>query len=327
MPVLDSDYKPPWYLRNRHVQTMYPSLFRKVEGVRYTRHRLDTADDDFIHLDVSLAGDRPARHAVMVVHGLGGHSRRAYIRGMIKAFNDVGRDGFAFNFRSCGGEMNRQLKFYHSGDTADLHTAIKYIISTYGYESIGLTGFSMGGNVIVKYLGEQGENLAAAVRAATVFSVPCDLDASCIQLDRPKNVIYLKRFLRMLHRAIKAKMELFPEQLNDDAFTSIRKLRDYDNYYTAPLHGFENAGDYYRKSSCLSFIPRVTIPTLMVNAKNDPFLAPSCFPLELAREHSRFFLETPKSGGHVGFIEFNDREQYWHEKRAIRFILDHSDQS
>lgn len=323
MPFLESTYKTPWYLRNRHIQTMAPSLFRKVEGVNYTRQRLETPDNDFFDLDISMTGGTPADHAVIVVHGLGGHSQRAYMKGMIKAFNDAGWDGFAFHFRSCSGEMNRQLRFYHSGDTADLHIAITHIHSTYGYKSIALVGFSMGGNVIVKYLGEQNEKHSAPICAAAVFSVPCDLDASCTQLDRPKNYIYLKRFLKMLHRGIRAKMKMFPDKLNDDSFATIRKLRDYDNLYTAPIHGFASAEDYYRKSSCLYYISGLTLPTLMVNALDDPFLAPSCYPRDMAQAHSDFFLETPASGGHVGFIEWNKNNRYWHESRAVEFVRKH----
>jgi predicted alpha/beta-fold hydrolase len=325
MPIIEtSTYKAPWWLKNRHLQTMYPSLFREVTGVTYTRQRIDTPDDDFIDLDQSLVG---GKNAVIVAHGLGGHSYRAYMKGMIKAFNKAGWDGFAFNFRSCSGEINRQLRFYHSGDTADFHTAVSHILQTYSYQSIALVGFSMGGNVTVKYLGEQGKHLLSPIRAAAVFSVPCHLDSSCARLDSPSNYIYMKRFLRMLHRTIKAKMEIMPERLNDDAFRYIRTLREYDNHYTAPIHGFENAEDYYNKSSCLPYIAAVTIPTLMVNAQNDPFLAPQCFPVEEARDHPQFFLEMPKTGGHTGFIRFNEDNEYWSESRAISFILSYCTQT
>ncbi len=318
MPIIEkSTYKAPLLFKNRHIQTIFPSRFRKVTDVRYTRRRISTPDDDFIDLDQSLKG---GENAVIVVHGLGGHSYRAYMLGMIKAFNKTGWDGIAVNLTSCSGEPNRLLRFYHSGSSDDLDTVVNYVCANYSYRNIALIGFSLGGNLVLKYLGEKGDSVSPLLRGAAVFSVPCDLATSVDLLDSPVNAIYRKRFLRILHSGIKAKMAIMPDRLNDDDFASIRTLREYDNRYTAPIHGFENAADYYRKCSCKPFIPRVTIPALMINARNDPFLSEACYPKEEARDNKHFFLDIPNSGGHVGFVSFNRNGEYWHETQAVSFI-------
>jgi uncharacterized protein len=318
MPIIEnSTYKPPWWLFNKHIQTIYPSRKRIVTDVRYTRKRIDTPDDDFLDLDLSLVG---SENAVILLHGLGGHTDRAYMKGMIRAFNHIGWDGFAVNFRSCSGEPNKQLRFYHSGETEDLNTVIQHITQSYNYKQIALIGFSLGGNVLTKYLGEQSDKINSLIQAAVVISVPCSLSSSAACLDSPGNWIYRKRFLRMLQQTIKDKMALMPDRLSDDGFDSIHTLKEYDNRYTAPLHGFKDADDYYRRSSSKPFIPKIPIPTLMINALNDPFLAEECYPKKEAAQSDNFFLEMPANGGHTGFVSFNHNGQYWHETRAISFV-------
>ncbi len=173
MPIIEnSTYKRPWWLFNRHVQTIYPSRKRKVWDVKYTRKRIDTPDDDFLDLDLSLVG---GENAVIILHGLGGHTDRAYMKGMIRTFNQGGWDGIAVNFRGCSGEPNKQLRFYHSGETQDLHHVIQHVNKTYNYKQIVLIGFSLGGNVVTKYLGEKSDKINSTLKAAVVISVPCHL--------------------------------------------------------------------------------------------------------------------------------------------------------
>lgn len=318
MPIIEpSTYRPPFLFGNKHVQTIFPSKTRKVPGITYRRERIDTPDDDFIDLDFSTVG---GENAVLVLHGLGGHTQRAYVKGMIRAFNRKGWDGIGFNFRGCSGETNRQLRFYHSGAADDLETVVDTIRQSKQYKKIALAGFSLGGNVTLKYLGEQGKSIGGFITGAVAVSVPCDLASGVERLDGPGNGIYRKRFLKMLHENIRAKMKIMPDRLNDNHFDEIQTIRTYDDRYTAPIHGFADAADYYAKCSCKPFIPRITVPTLLISALDDPFLSPECFPYAEAETNPRFFLETPEHGGHVGFIAFNKNKEYWHETRAVSFI-------
>ncbi|UCD89453.1 MAG: alpha/beta fold hydrolase [Desulfobacterales bacterium] len=302
---------------NPHAQTIYPALFRKINDVDYTRERITTPDHDFIDLDWSpVASDQ----AVIVSHGLEGHSQRSYMRGMIKAFNRRGLDGIAFNFRGCSGETNRQLRSYHSGATEDLHTVVCHVLQKRSYKDLFLVGFSIGGNLTLKYIGEKGSALSPRIKGATAISVPCDLESCARQLEKPSNGLYMRRFLKMFHKKIRSKMLLMPEKISDKDFASIRSFMEFDERYTAPIHGFSNAKDYYSKCSCKPFLSGIKIPTLLINALDDPFLPKECYPIKEAKESRYCFLETPRSGGHVGFVEFNPAGEYWHERRAASFV-------
>jgi hypothetical protein len=319
MPIIqDSDYQAPYWLFHAHLQTIIPSLFRKVEGVHYRREKLPTPDRDFLLLDWS-AGDND--QLAIISHGLEGDSQRPYIRGMVKAFRQAGYDALAWNFRGCGGEMNQTLRFYHSGATDDLELVVQHALNCSKYRRILLIGFSLGGNLTLKYLGERGERLPPEVNKSIVFSVPLDLSSSSRQIDEPGNFIYSRRFLRNLKRKISQKNRAMPEALSTGYFKNIRTLKDFDDFYTAPLHGFQDAEDYYTSCSSLYFLDTIAIPTLIVNARNDPFLSEKCYPAERLKEHPCVYLEAPKEGGHVGFIPRHPLQNgnYWSEDRAVRF--------
>ena len=192
-----STYCPPALFSNPHVQTVFPSLFRRVPGIHYQRERIETPDGDFLDLDWSRNGSSGLG---IVLHGLEGDSKRAYMLGMAKALNNAGWDAVCLNFRGCSGECNRRLRFYHSGETGDLHTVISHVVKQHTYLGIALIGFSLGGNVILKYLGEQGRRSHPLIKKAVAVSVPCDLASSSLKLSRSLNRIYLKRFLRMLRK-------------------------------------------------------------------------------------------------------------------------------
>jgi predicted alpha/beta-fold hydrolase len=285
--------------------------------VNYTRERISTDDGDFIDLDWSRVG---ADKAVIVSHGLEGHSQRSYMLGMIEAFNRRGWDGVAYNFRGCGGEPNRLLRSYHSGATEDLHTVVCHLLETERYSSISLVGFSIGGNLTLKYIGEMGRGLSRLIKSAAAVSVPCDLESSASKLAERSNTLYMKRFLRMFHDKIRKKMEIMPGQIDDSGYTSIRTFKEFDARYTAPIHGFPSVEDYYTRCSCKQFLSKIDIPTLLINAQNDPFLPDECYPVEEAGESRCLFLEMPASGGHVGFVDFNASGEYWHESRVASFI-------
>lgn len=317
MPLLESTYQPPRLFGNGHLQTIYPAFFRKIPGVNYQRERIDTPDGDFLDLDWSRVGEK---RLGIISHGLEGNTSRAYVRGMARALNRGGWDALAWNFRGCSGEPNRRLNSYHSGKTEDLDTVVKHVRESGHYSHIALIGFSMGGNITLKYLGERGKAVDSAITCAVAFSVPCDLRASSLQLARPANKLYMARFIRLLHEKVRTKMQLRPGEIDDRDYHRIKNFQDFDDRYTAPLNGFADAEDYWRRASCKPYLNGIKVPALLINAQNDPFLPAACYPEAAANENSDFFLEIPRSGGHVGFVEFNGNGDYWSERRALAFI-------
>ncbi|MRG48953.1 alpha/beta fold hydrolase [Chitinophaga sp. SYP-B3965] len=320
MPVLKSpDYKAPILLRNRHLLTIFPSLFRKIKPADYTRTRIPTHDNDFLDLDFSKVG---SDQLVIMLHGLEGDSRRQYITGMVHIFNEGGYDTVSMNFRGCSGESNKALRFYHSGETGDLHTVIQHMAATGDYKRIHLIGFSLGGNVTLKYLGEQGDTIPAIVRSAVAISVPCDLKDSSIELEKRHNFIYMKRFIRSLGLKLERKAKLYPKEISLANFGTIKNFKQFDDRYTAPMHGFKDAEEYWAKNSSKQFLENIRIPTLLINALDDPFLGKGSFPYKEADNNPHLYLETPETGGHVGFVTFTGKH-YWSERRAFQFIHDH----
>jgi predicted alpha/beta-fold hydrolase len=312
MPIIPSKYRPPLYLRNAHLQTIYPSLFRKVKGVTYERERIHTPDGDFLDLDWSRIGNE---RLGIIFHGLEGSSESGYARGMAKALNERGWDAMALNFRSCSGEPNLQPRFYHSGETSDPAFVIEYILANYGYKQLAVIGYSLGGNVLLKYLGEKGNDVPKEVKNAVAVSVPCELHTSCDVLSNGFNRLYTRHFLKMLMEKAYAKAHLFsPEQLSLKPQT----FPDFDGMFTGPLHGFDGAMDYYLKSSSKPFIPAIQRPVLILNAQDDPFLSEGCFPIAETEKHKDVYLEMPAKGGHVGFMGKNG--EYWAEKRVMGFL-------
>ncbi len=279
----------------------------------YTRERIDTPDDDFLDLDWLRRG---SDSVVIISHGLEGNSSRAYIKGMAKALFANGYDVVAWNFRGCSEEMNRQLRFYHSGATDDLHTVVKHVIEK-KYKSISFVGFSLGGNLTLKYLGECDQH--PLIDKAAVFSVPLDLRTSCEKISLPSNRVYSNRFLRSLKTKILRKSQ-FHRELETTNLERIKTLAEFDDMYTAPLHGFNNAIDYYDKCSSLNFLRSIKRPTLIVNTLNDPFLSAECFPRVLTKDHPFVRLQILSRGGHVGFAQFNKNGLYWSEQRAVSFL-------
>ena len=320
MPIIPtSSYQPPPLMANGHLQTILPSLLRRVNGVVYQRERITTPDNDFIDLDWSRKG---GRHLVILCHGLEGSSQATYMQGMALAFNRAGWDVLAYNYRGCSGEINRQLRAYHSGATDDLSFVHCHAIRQENYQSVGFIGFSLGGNLVLKYLGENQHNLAPQRYWAGAISVPCDLKASARQLDRLVNLVYNWRFLRTLVAKARWKARRYPGQIDRSRLRSVHSLKSFDDVYTAPVHGFRDADDYWRQCSSLQFLDQIQVPTLLINARNDPFLDSTCFPFAAAGRSTKLFLETPRSGGHVGFLPRDLRGAFWHEHRMLEFARD-----
>ncbi len=310
------DYTPPWGMDNGHIQSVFASMCRKMDiNGLYQRERVNTPDGDFLDLDWAR---RKSTTLVIISHGLEGNTHRPYVTGMARAVNGMGWDALAWNYRSCSGEPNRYLRSYHNGVTEDLSFVIDHALNRGRYQSVYLVGFSLGGNLTLVHLGR--DTVHPAVKKAVVFSVPCDLATSAGVLARPSNRIYMERFLRKLRKKIRAKMRLMPGKIDDHGYEQIKDFKGFDDRYTAPLHGFLDAEDYWEKSSSLQFIPHIRVPTLIVSALDDPFLSPACYPVKAAEENSRITLEMPRSGGHVGFVAFNKTCEYWSEKRAMAFL-------
>ncbi|WP_263786006.1 YheT family hydrolase [Salinibacter grassmerensis] len=319
MPIADSTYAPPPWLDGGHRQTLYASLVRRVDLEYDRRERLDTPDDDFLDLDWARAGASPSDRAVVLTHGLEGSAGRGYMRGMAQAFVRRGWDACALNLRGCSGTPNRQVATYHSGKTDDLALVVDHVLDQ-GYTSVALIGFSLGGNLTLKYLGERGSQVDDRIRGAVALSTPVDLDASADRIDRWSNWHYVQYFLRSLRHKMRVKAEQHPARVSAAPLGNIRSLREFDDAYTAPLHGFDGAADYYRRASSKPSLSALAVPTLLLNAANDPFLPPSCYPHSIARPHDQLVLEVPRSGGHVGFVSFNDSGEYWSERRAASFL-------
>ena len=320
MPLIEkSSYRKPFYLFNGHWETIVPSSFRKIRGVSYQRERLELVDGDFLDLDW-LKGNN--QKLVVISHGLEGSSERHYSKGMAKYFHARGWDAVAWNCRGCSGEINRLPRFYHHGATEDIRAVVENAIHTKRYSTIALVGFSMGGSMTLKYMGENGNTLHDSVKTAVVFSVPCHLGSSARELDKPSKRFYLNRFLKKLQKKIQAKSLQFPHIVSAEGFGTIRSFRDFDNRYTSRLHGFNDADDFYERASSGSHISSIQKPTLIVNALSDPFLPEECYPFDVAKKHSTVFLETPADGGHVGFT-LTGKEENWMEVRAFEFFQNH----
>ncbi|CAN5470634.1 alpha/beta fold hydrolase [soil metagenome] len=302
-------YTPPALLFNRHLETIFPSVARRVNITTPRRERITTPDDDFLDLDWYEQG---SSRCVIISHGLEGNSTRSYVTGMAKAMFSEGMDVVAWNFRGCSGEMNRQLRFYHSGASDDLQTLVNHVAGK--YDQIILVGFSLGGNVTLKYLGEP--TVHPFVKKAIAISVPMDLHTSCLEISKPHNWIYSRRFLKSLKLKVRTKASV-RKGLNIEMLDQVSTLQEFDDHFTGPIHGFRDAIDYYTQSSSIHFIKNIHVPTLIVNALNDPFLSPACYPKE---GNPSLTIEFPERGGHVGFAQFNHNGLYWSEARALDFI-------
>ncbi len=252
MPQLTSScYHPPLWLCSGHLQTIYPTLRRRVAGVAYRRERVELADGDFVDVDWCRGG---ARRAALVCHGLESNSRSHYVLGLVRALVRRGWDAAALNFRGCSGEPNRLLRSYHSGDTGDVAVVLQRMANV-GYRDLALVGFSLGGNVVLKYLGERFAEMPKTLRTAAAVSVPCDLAASARRLARWSNRLYMRRFLRKLDEKMAAKAARFPDQVRLADFVGITTFQEFDDRYTAPAHGFTDAADYYAAA-----LPRRSCP-------------------------------------------------------------------
>ena len=318
MPLVkNSKYSPFFPLKNGHLNTIFPALFRQTQPLQYVRERLTTPDDDF--LDVDYLRNENGRVAFLL-HGLEGDSSSQYIKGAADIFFENGWDVAMINHRGCSGEMNLQRRMYHSGVTDDPHTVIQHLKK--GYDEIVMVGFSLGGNMTLKYLGEQSANIDPVIKCAVAVSVPIDLHSCSLRIISPSNFIYDKRFLRSLRKKVYLKNQQFPDTFKPADLKYVKNLWDFDEYFTAPIHGFDGAKGYYRDCSSLPGLKNIRVPTLLINALNDPMLGPECYPYDVAGASEHFHFMAPAYGGHCGFARVGERH-YWAEVNMLEFVSAH----
>ncbi len=319
MPLIkESTYRAPFWLYSNHMETIIPGILRRPKPLAYQRHRITTRDSDFLDLDYLQNSNN--RIAVLS-HGLEGHSDKYYMRGMAHALHNTNWDVCSWNCRSCSKEINLTPRLYHHGATEDLEEVIMHVKSM-GYGQILLVGFSMGGSLTIKYLGENGSNLPDGIIGGIAFSTPCQLGSCARQLSAAGNRLYLDRFLTKLKNKIRVKAAQFPNIIDASGIDAISSFYEFDSRYSAPLSGFTTAEEFYSYASAGNYIEGIERPTLLVNSINDPMFPGDCYPYKQAKDHPYFYLETPGKGGHMGYWR-PGQKQSWAEKRALEFIEEH----
>ncbi|MFV0529887.1 MAG: YheT family hydrolase [Flavobacteriales bacterium] len=317
MPVVESTYNPPKLFKNGFFSTLYSATLRKVSSTNLERERITLPDDDFLDIDWSKTPENKGK-LLISLHGLEGDAQRPYMLGICKLFNEKNWDVASVNFRGCSGEINNLYRSYTGGATEDLIAIVNHVLEKKCYTKIALSGISLGGNLLLKYLGE-GNKLPKELIGGVAVSSPLDLYASLIEINsKPNNKLYDIYFRKYFYDKLKKKHKKFPDKINIKEFNLFTPLKDVDEKYTAPAHGFKNAMEYYKKCSSLQFLPYIKTPTLIINAKNDSFLSRKCYPYKAAEENDFLFLEVPEYGGHVGFYQENN--VYYNEKRALEFL-------
>ncbi len=296
-------FAAPRWLASAHLQTLAGKFLRRKSDPVLTRERIDTPDGDFLDVDWMPETD-PTAPLVLVLHGLEGHTKRGYMVHTFLALADRGLRAVALNFRGCSGEVNRAPRFYHSGETEDVGFVVDLLRERFPTRPLMAIGFSLGGNILLKYLGEQKPGDPSAVSAAVVVSVPYDLAAGAAALEQTGMArIYSRYFLRSLLAKVREKKIVLANVLDLDAVWASATLRDFDDAATAKLHGFTDAEDYYQKSSSNRFISSVGVPTLIIHSRDDPFLPIAALPLSAIKANPFLNLILTDHGGHVGFFE------------------------
>ncbi|VXB74925.1 Alpha/beta hydrolase [Flavobacterium sp. 9AF] len=316
MPFIDSSlYNQSVSLlhKNKHVSTIYAGMFKKFPVPNYQREILELNDGDFLEVDFNL---KNPNKAVILCHGLEGNSQRTYINSCANYFLERNFSVFAWNNRSCSGNMNRLPKLYHHATIEDLDAVVQFVLTQ--VEEVYLIGYSMGGAQTLNYLGRIN-NLDKRVKAGVAISVPIEIKSSADSLKKGFNKIYMKNFMYDLTKKLKYKAEQFPDLLDWSKIKNIDGFDYLDDHFTAPLHGFKNKEDYYYQVSPARSINDIKKPVLILNALDDPFLGEDCYPKELAQKSNCIHLEIPKYGGHCAFPMKKSKYSYA-EIRAFSFI-------
>lgn len=334
-------FLPPWWAAGTHGQTVAGHLLRRVHcRVQGARERLETPDGDFVVLEWFDGASQPRSHPassphaapaaaaptaaaplVLLLHGLEGSSRSGYMVALAQALAGVGCSAVALNFRGCSGEPNRRPRAYHAGETGDLAFVLELLARRFPGRALGVVGFSLGGNVVLRWLGEQGGAAAATVRAAAAVSVPYDLARGATYAMTGAGRPYALRLLRELRAKARTMAGLVAGRVDLERALRARTFRDFDEAFTAPLHGFRDADDYYARSSSAPWLERVALPTLAIHAHDDPFLPPDALPVAALRANPAITLALSDRGGHVGFVAGSPwSPRFLAEQRLARFF-------
>jgi len=320
----DIIYSPAWWIPGGHLQTLWGKLFRRQQPAQTLVERWSTPDDDFVEVHRLPAPQGQPR--VLLLHGLEGTVRSHYAQGLL---NEAARRGWGADlliFRSCGTEPNRTRRFYHSGETTDAAFAVERIVKEFPTSPLAIAGVSLGGNVLLKMLGEKGNNLPTQLRAAAAISVPFDLARSSQRINSGFSRFYQRFFLGSLRRKAQEKATRFPDLAPQDKILALRTLEDFDNLITGPLHGFRDAQDYYQRSSSLQYLKHIRLRTLLLSAIDDPMLPPQVLDevREVARRNPALRIEFVRKGGHAGFIAgfWPWRPFYYAEYRVGQFFAE-----
>ncbi|TAF74608.1 MAG: alpha/beta fold hydrolase [Bacteroidetes bacterium] len=308
----DVNFNPFFLFKNPHIQTIIPAIFDFIK-VNYIRFRIKTPDQDFLDIDTLISNNQ---NAVVLIHGLEGSSNSHYIKRIAKKTSKT-HDVFALNLSGCSGEDNQNLYAYHSGKIADLEVLINYISTNYTYKSVTIIGYSLGANLALKYLGEKSKNTPILIKKCIAISTPLDLSICADIIDNQKISFYKNRFLKSLLNKVERKKTKFNLQFDFENAHKINTIRAFDDWYTAKVNGFANAEDYYQKNSAIGFIEKITIPTFLISAKDDPFLNNSIFIKPQNQLISCIYLPF---GGHVGFWSFDFGIKFWIDEKIISLI-------
>jgi predicted alpha/beta-fold hydrolase len=315
-----SQYRPAWWIPGPHVRTLWGRFVRRPPVVHTRREQWETPDGDVLDID-RLDAPHPDAPRLILLHGLEGTARSHYARGMLAEARERGWGADFLLFRSCGGTLNRTRRFYHSGDTGDLDLVVNRNRQAYPKAPLVLAGFSLGGNVLLKWLAEHKDS---AIRAAAAISVPFDLARGARHIDRGFARVYQANFIASLKRKVYAKLDHFPDLVDRRKLDAVRSIREFDDLLTAPLHGFIDADDYYTRSSALAVLKDVRVPTLLLSAVDDPFLPATVLDdvRKVAEKNKALHVEFVERGGHVGFVSGTVpwRPVYYAEQRVSAFL-------
>ncbi|MFQ5535943.1 MAG: YheT family hydrolase [Gemmatimonadota bacterium] len=316
-------FHPAWWARGPHAQTLGARILRRPAGPAYGRERIETPDGDFLDLDWAPE-PRPGAPLALILHGLEGNTHRRYVRNVCEELAARGVRAVALNFRGCSGEPNHTPRFYHSGETADPTLALRHLCARHPDRPLGALGFSLGGNVLLKLLGEREDGGAGLVDAAAVMSVPFDLAAGGALLDRTRmGRLYTLYFLRSLKKKVRAKRSLLEGRVDLNAALAARTLREFDEAVTAPLHGFAGADEYYRQSSSGRYLSGIRTPTVVLHSEDDPFLPPDAIPRGGLAANPNIRGVITRRGGHVGFLAGGVRSpRLWGDRFLARALAE-----
>lgn len=323
LPAHAQPYEAPWWLPGGHLQTIYSALIISAPEVDYQRERWDTPDGDFIDVDwlIPTNGNVDDSPLVVFFHGLEGNSERDYVRSLMDLLQRKGWRGVAVNFRGCSGEPNRLPRAYFAGDSAEIDWILRRLRAQYPTTPLFATGVSLGANALLKWTGEYGAQAREIIDAVVTVSAALDLQVTGNTLDRGGfNQFYTDYFLESLKKKAAQKLEQFPGLFNGESLENIKTLREFDDLVTAPLHGFKNTDDYWTRASSKPYLVDIRVPTLLINARNDPFLPESALPVA-AEVSTAVTLEFPETGGHVGFVSgsFPGKHE-WLPERILEFF-------